>query len=328
VSGGGGGGGGGGGDAAAATHAVDYEDADVAAARAAAAAAAPLRRGRVDAALRAPRAARGWTLGEREEVGCASRGEIVAELARLGAAVAAPGSGRFVLLADAYARTLTLDALRAAAGEGWPPHALPRAALAGALPQHPPALVDAVLARVCEAPLAQAQAPDAAAAAAAPPATLALNARALATLLARGLLGDARARAEARGAPPGAPHLGWEAFLTEWAGALERAWPPGGAAAPPRAALAAAAGDWLRGIALRGVGDDAGGVAFFPEDELPADPKARFAALFAARAAWAEGDLLAYVEPLAAPHRKAMDMVANACRVTINRDKTRVFSAR
>ena len=70
-------------------------------------------------------------------------------------------------------------------------------------------------------------------------------------------------------------------------------------------------------------------VRYFPADELPADPAARFAALFALRASWPEAELVPYVEPLAAPpHRKLMDLIATFCRVTVGRDKGRSFSKR
>jgi hypothetical protein len=68
---------------------------------------------------------------------------------------------------------------------------------------------------------------------------------------------------------------------------------------------------------------------YFPEAELPAEPAARFTALFSARPVWREAELLPFVEPLAQPpHRKLLDLVATHCRVTNHADGTRTFSAR
>jgi hypothetical protein len=64
--------------------------------------------------------------------------------------VLVPGSGRFVLLADAYAFALLRDICTAAAAEGWPPEARPVGALAAALDQHAPAAVEAVVRAVAD----------------------------------------------------------------------------------------------------------------------------------------------------------------------------------
>jgi hypothetical protein len=282
------------------TMVVDLETEDAVAARETALAEAPLRLGPYDAQLQsAPRAARGWTLAELGVVVPASAAEIEAELHRLGAACPA-GDGRWMLLSKRYAASVLDDVLRAAAAEGWDAASMPVAALCAACDNHPRGVVTAVL----RSHSAHESGGDGVAA---------LCPKKVAVSRARTLL-----------AALDGVTSGWAQFERVWAADVERVWPS--APAPPVAA------DWLRGIVLfvappqAPPGAQKTHVKYFPEDALPSDPAARFKALFDQRPLWAEADLLPFVEPLATPYRKLMDIVATHSRVSIAKDKSRAFS--
>ncbi len=306
---------------------MEFESSEAAGARAAALEALPFRTGRFDAVaggLPAPRAARGWTVGELSHVVQGSDAEIRAELARLGAVEVARGSGRFCLLSDAYAYRVLRDACTAARGEGWRADALPLAPLAAALEQHTATVVEAVV-----------RAHAAVGGEGGGGATAALCLQRVAARVADRLLFSLRAAFEARGgggATPGARAHGLlRPFLDAWRSEVEALWPSPLGAGEVEAAAAPGA---LATLALLDAPTAPGAATatplrYFPEAELPAEPAARFAALFAARPIWREADLLPYVEPLAQPpHRKLLDLVATHCRVTNHGDGSRTFSAR
>ena len=245
----------------------------------------------------------------------ASAGEIARELARLGAAELE--GGRYVLLSEAYRERVLGDICRAARGEGWPAGALPLRALCAALEQHHPGVVRAV---------AVGHAVGGVSAGAGEGEACALCPLRVGLRVADRLLHSLREAAEARGWARGGGrgHCALGVFLEQWHGLVEALWPS--YPPPPRSAWPLEAARALLLVEAGGAGGlDA--VTYFPEAELPAEPGARFRALFAQRSAWREAELLPYVEPLAQPpHRKLMDLVATYCRVTNNADRSRTFS--
>ena len=307
-------------DRVADTMVVDLETEEAAVAREAALASLPFIPGPFDAELPRPRTGRGWTFDELSHVVRASRAEIAAELRRLHACIVVPGGDRFVVLADRYIASVLSDICTAAAAEGWPPEAIPLGALIHALDQHPAAVVETVA-------RAHADEVGEGGRAGSMGVTLRLNPQSVAKRQAHVLLAIARADAEMRGGvPQNAPHTYWPVLHAAWAKAVERTWPPGGAAALAADALTVAL---LRDCVLIDSSTAAttgAGVRYFPEDELSANPPERFKQLFAARATWQEADLYPFLERLSAPFRKLTDMVATFCRVTISDDKTRTFS--
>jgi len=275
--------------------------------------------------LQAPRTSRGWTIGELECCVQGSRGEIGRELARLKAVELEEGGGRFTLLGEAYTRTVLMDVCRAVRAEGWDPTAggggIPLDGLRAALAdEHLPSIVASVT-------LAHSTTPPASLPLSSPyPHHVSLCPIALALTLGEGLLASAREKAEARGGSDVHNHGSIAGFLSAWQATVERAWPGSSGEAPSPIKEGLTLLPLCRSIVLVESGDT---LRYFPERELPAEPSARFRALFSVRSSWREVDLLPFLEPLAhPPHRKLMDLVATYCRVTNNPDKTRLFSQR
>lgn len=315
-----------------------------------------------DADGRGARDGPGYTLAELEVLVQASRGEIVAGLAGIGALLLAPDevaalagetrgraahlpthlTPRYRLLTPEYAAAALDDILVAVQGNMWHPGCVPLPALVAAADGHTAAVVTGV-ARAHSRPAAEGA--SAAGGDAGP--FLALDYTSVALVRARSQLAAAEAtflaRRAAAGVAAGGGGLEFHAevgdFTRAWQREVDRTWP----AAPPDAASGVgvgAEGVWSRlGLsveALKGAGmvlvdttpTGTPVLRHFPASRLSQEPRERFKQLFAARARWQQADVTPFLAPLVGVDRKLDDMLVAHARSTLQPDGGRLFSVR